>query len=161
ATASILVLCLLLQAHPPSWPSSARAQVPAPRASIEAQSDADRIADQPVCVGSRVWSAGELAPTIAYRLRRVGDRLFVGYFACWSTERPWGNNVLTYTVLPALVVDGVYSHFLFGFSGVRDAMYGPEDVEGVTVEYRDRPGSTLQVVGGVAEDGIHGTVHLS
>jgi hypothetical protein len=98
---------------------------------------------------------------MAFRSERVGDRLFVGYFACWSTERPWGNNALTFTVLPALAVDAFYSHFLFGFSGVRDALYGPRDVEGVTVEYRDTPDGSLRVVGGVADDGVHGTVRLS
>lgn len=155
-TAVMLALCVVSQRHHPEWPGAST-----PDAVARVSAEARRIEGQSVCVGSRVWSAGELAPTVAYRAQRIGDRLFVGYFVRWTTERPWGNNAMTYTVVPALAVDAVYSHFLLGFSGVRDVLYGPDDVEGVTVEYREVPDGSLEVVAGVADDGAHGRVTLS
>jgi len=94
-------------------------------------------------------------------MRRQGNRLTVGYFVYWSEERPWGNNSLSYTVLPALAVDAVYSHFLYVFPGLKDAMYGAGDIEGVQVSYEQRPDGSLEVVTGRADDGNHGAVELS
>lgn len=114
-----------------------------------------------MCVGARSWSAGALGDTVLYRTRRNGNRLTVGYFVYWSEERPWGNNSLSYTVLPALAVDAVYSHFLYVFPGLKDAMYGAGDVEGVQVSYEQRPDGSLEVLNGRADDGNHGRVDLS
>jgi len=122
--------------------------------------DAARIEQQPVCVGSRRWSAGKLGDTILYRHRRVGRKLEVGYFVYWSTERPWGRNVLSYTVVPALLIDAAYSHFLWVLPGFKDVLHGAADVEGVRVELEERDG-VLDVVGGTADDGFHHGVKLS
>lgn len=79
----------------------------------------------------------------------------------WSEERPWGKNVVSFTVLPALAVDGVYSHFLYIFPGLKDALYGSGDIEGVQVLYEQRPDGSLDIVSGTADDGNHGRVLLS
>jgi hypothetical protein len=123
--------------------------------------DDARVVEQPVCVGARSWSAGSLGDTVLYRTRRLGNRLTVGYFVYWTEERPWGNNSLSYAVLPALAVDAVYSHFLYVFPGLKDAMYGAGDVEGVQVTYELRPDGSLDVVSGRADDGNHRPVTLS
>src|SRR2546423_157770 len=59
----------------------------------------------PLCVASESWSAGELGRTVLYRYKREGRTLTVGYFVYWTTERPWGKNLLSYSVLPALFID--------------------------------------------------------
>ena len=117
--------------------------------------------EQPVCVGARSWSAGALGSTVLYRTRRTGNRITVGYFVYWSEERPWGNNSLSYSVLPALAVDAVYSHFLYVFPGLKDAMYGAGDIEGAQVSYEQRPDGSLDVLSGRADDGSHNRVDLS
>ena len=114
-----------------------------------------------MCVGARSWSAGSLGETVLYRTRRVGNRIAVGYFVYWSEERPWGDNSLSYAVLPALAVDAVYSHFLYVFPGLKDAMYGSGDIEGVQVLYEQRPDGSLDVVSGRADDGNHEPVVLT
>ena len=113
-----------------------------------------------MCVASRRWTAGDLGDTILYRVHRVGRRLEVGYFVYWSTERPWGHNVLSYTLVPALLIDATYSHFLWVFPGAKDLLHGAGDVEGVRVELEDRDGA-LRVLGGTADDGFHRGVALS
>jgi hypothetical protein len=123
--------------------------------------DDARVVEQPVCVAARSWSAGALGDTVLYRARRVGNRIRVGYFVYWSEERPWGDNSLSYTVLPALAVDAVYSHFLYVFPGLKDALYGAGDVEGVQVLYEQRADGSLDVVSGHADDGNHEPVALS
>jgi hypothetical protein len=55
----------------------------------------------------------------------------------------------------------VYSHFLYLFPGLKDALYGPGDIEGVLVEFEERQDGSLQVVGGMADDGNHAPVRLS
>jgi hypothetical protein len=55
----------------------------------------------------------------------------------------------------------VYSHFLFVLPGVRAALYGPGDVEGASVRYRIASNTTLEVLGAVAQDGVHEEVALS
>jgi hypothetical protein len=114
-----------------------------------------------VCVGARSWSAGSLGDTLLFRTRRQGNRITVGYFVYWSEERPWGSNSLSYAILPALAVDAVYSHFLYVFPGIKDAMYGTGDIEGVQVSYEQRADGSLDVVSGRADDGNHGAVALS
>jgi len=134
---------------------------PKPATAEQRSGDDARVVDQPVCVGARSWSAGALGDTVLYRTRRNGNRLTVGYFVYWSEERPWGNNSLSYTVLPALAVDAVYSHFLYVFPGLKDAVYGAGDIEGVQVSYEQRPDGSLTVLEGRADDGNHGRVDLS
>lgn len=157
--ATVVALGLGVDAEPtPAWP----AQAPVPVIDSQARSvERALIEAQPVCIVSKVWSAGELGETLAYHYRRSGDLLEVGYFVFWSTERPWGDNALTLTVLPAAAIDAVYSHFLFVLPGVRAALYGPGDVEGASVTYRIRADRSLEVLGAVAQDGVHEEVELS
>ena len=115
----------------------------------------------PVCIASSTWSAGELGRTLLYRAQREGRRLMVGYFAYWSTERPWGNNALSYAVLPALVVDAFYSHLLFMFPGAQYYIHGPGDIEGARVTYEQRDDGEWVPVSAVADDGTHHEVELS
>ena len=82
-----------------------------------------------------------------YRVRRSGRKIEIGYFVYWSTERPWGNNALSYAVLPALLTDAFYSHFLYVFPGVKDYLYGAGDIEGARVEFQERPDGSLEVEG--------------
>ncbi|HYO93571.1 MAG TPA: hypothetical protein VER33_03620 [Polyangiaceae bacterium] len=123
--------------------------------------DDELIRTQRVCVGSKVWSAGTLGQTLLYHYRRVGNELRVGYFAYWSLERPWGNNTLTYTLLPALVIDSAYSNFLFVLPGLRRAIYGAGDIEGALVVYEDRPDGRLLPREAWADDDLHRAVRLS
>jgi hypothetical protein len=87
--------------------------------------------------------------------------LRVGYFVYWSTERPWGDNALSYALLPALFTDAFYSHFLFVLPGARWAMYGPGDIEGATVVYEENADGSLEPIEGFAEDPTHQPVSLS
>ncbi|HMJ16104.1 MAG TPA: hypothetical protein VK524_32035, partial [Polyangiaceae bacterium] len=103
--AVVVALGLAAHAEPsPAWPAQVASRIvdrsthSFERALIESQ---------PVCIVSKVWSAGELGETLAYHYQRSGDRIEVGYFAFWSTERPWGDNALTLTVLPAAAIDAV------------------------------------------------------
>lgn len=76
----------------------------------------------------------------------------VGYFAFWSEERPWGNNWLTWSVVPALSVDLVYSRALLVAPGLQRVLYGGGDVEGVQVVYRLGSDGVLHVDHAVADD---------
>ena len=116
-----------------------------------------------VCIGATRGSAGQRGASVLYRVRREGaDALTVGYFVYWSTERPWGANWLTYTVLPALLVDAIYTHFLFVLPGLQRAIYGPGDVEGVRVEYRRRRADGAWTpIAATADDAFHHEVGLS
>ncbi len=108
---------------------------------------------QPICIGSAVRSAGTLSDVLYYRAEARGDgHVSVGYFAFFSEERPWGNNWLTWTVVPALAVDLVYSRALFVGPGVQRAMYGAGDVEGVEVDYDVEADGLLKVDHAVADD---------
>lgn len=153
--------CVLLLALSGCAVAPREAAWPAPAPSEQRSGDDARVVEQPICVGARSWSAGSLGDTVLFRTRRNGNRLTVGYFVYWSEERPWGDNSLSYTVLPALAVDAVYSHFLYFFPGIKDAMYGTADIEGAQVSYEERADGTLEVVSGRADDGNHGTVQLS
>jgi hypothetical protein len=128
---------------------------------VDESAENAHIVAQPLCVGARAWSTGTLGDTVLYRTRRIGRKIAVGYFIYWSEERPWGGNVLSYTVLPALATDAVYSHFLYLFPGLKDALYGPGDIEGVLVEYEEREDGSLSVISGAADDGNHTPVRLS
>ena len=103
---SSLSMSCLNMGGSPLWPGpSARA------------ADANIVRKLPLCVASESWSAGELGHTVLYRYKREGRMLTVGYFVYWTTERPWGKNVLSYSLLPALFIDAFYSHFFFLFPG--------------------------------------------
>ncbi|WP_437738131.1 hypothetical protein [Sorangium sp. So ce1335] len=116
---------------------------------------------QAICVGSTVASAGELGDVLYYR-SAPGERgeVSVGYYAFFSEERPWGNNWLTWTVLPALAVDLVYTHALFVGPGVQRVMYGKGDVEGFRIVYSVGDDGRLAVEHGVADRGDHSEVRL-
>jgi hypothetical protein len=114
-----------------------------------------------ICVGSSVASSGDLGDTLYYRAAVLPDgKLVVGYFAFFSEERPWGNNWLTWTVVPALAVDMFYTRAMFVGPGLQRAMHGKGDVEGFRIVYDLRPDGTLEVERAVADDGSHDTVLL-
>jgi hypothetical protein len=120
------------------------------------------IEDQPVCIGSAVASAGALSDVLYYRAIALDDgRIAVGYFAFFSEERPWGNNWLTWSVLPALAVDLVYSRALLVAPGLQRALYGAGDVEGIAVVYDVAPDRSLRVDHALAEDRSERMVSLT
>ena len=120
------------------------------------------IEQREVCVGSSVKSVGELGEVLYYRATVLPDgKLAVGYFAFFSEERPWGNNWLTWTVLPALAVDMFYTRTMFVAPGLQRAISGKGDVEGFRVVYEQLPDGTLSVERAVADDGSHAPVHLA
>lgn len=138
-----------------SWMPVGSLPARAPRAHV-ATGAAAAIESAPICIGSSVRSAGELGDTLYYRATATGEHeLTVGYFAFWSEERPWGDNWLTYSVLPALAVDLVYSRALMVAPGLQRAMYGKGDVEGVRVVYSIDPRGGLRVERAAANDGVH------
>jgi hypothetical protein len=99
---------------------------------------------QPICIGSTVHSFGRLGDVVYYRAApRADGRLDVGYYVFYSEERPWGNNWLTWSILPALAIDLVYTRALFVAPGAQRALYGKGDVEGFRVVYEAAPGSPL------------------
>jgi hypothetical protein len=117
------------------------------------------IEKQPVCIGSSVASAGSLSEVLYYRAVSKSDgRVMVGYFAFFSEERPWGNNWLTWSVVPALAVDLVYSRTLLVAPGVQRALYGAGDVEGVAIVYETMPGGALRIDHALAEDRSERTI---
>lgn len=124
------------------------------------EADDEVVRELPVCVASQQWSAGELGRSVLYQFKRVGHELHVGYFVYWTTERPWGKNVLSYLVLPALVVDSFYSHLFFLFPGLQRLIHGPGDVEGARVVYQERENGRWTPVSAVADDGLHQEVVL-
>src|SRR5262245_37750247 len=98
----------------PTWPAPdvAKASAMATTSSAGATDDASLVKRLPVCIASPSWSAGELGQTVLFHYKREDRKLKVGYFVHWTTERPWGNNALSYAVVPALFIDAFYSHFL-------------------------------------------------
>jgi hypothetical protein len=111
---------------------------------------------QPICIGSLVQSAGERAGVLYYRAVAMDDGLIaVGYFAFYTEERPWGNNWLTWTVVPALAVDMVYSRAFWVAPGLQRTIHGLGDVEGVSIVYRQAPDGSLSVDHALVDDGTH------
>jgi hypothetical protein len=143
----------------PDWPA---AENPAPdaRASDAIGKDDALVKAQKVCVGSSVWSAGRMGESLAFRVERRGNRLAVGYFVFWSSERPWGGNALSFSVTPALLIDSFYSHGLFVLPGLQRVVHGPGDVEGVLVVYEIERGR-LRPLHAIADDEFHREVRLS
>jgi hypothetical protein len=135
-------------------------RAPGPRGAATAEQTA--IEQQPVCVGSSVASAGALSDVLYYRAMALADgRVAVGYFAFFSEERPWGNNWLTWSVVPALAVDLVYSRALLVGPGLQRAMYGAGDVEGFRIMYGRSPDGALHVDEATADDRTEEEVALS
>lgn len=133
----------------------------APRAEVTTAVVA-AIESAPVCIGSSVVSAGDLGDTLYYRATALPDgKLAVGYFAFWSEERPWGGNWMTYSVLPALAVDLVYSRALMIAPGLQRALYGKGDVEGVRIVYSVGAGGVLRAESAAANNGVHEPIALS
>lgn len=119
------------------------------------------IEKQRVCVGAAMDSAGTLAETLYYRAAWLPDgKIAVGYFAFYSDERPWGNNWLTWTVLPALGIDLVYSRSLMIAPGLQRAIYGKGDVEGFRIVYDVDDHGGLHVSYGLADNSAHSPVRL-
>jgi hypothetical protein len=120
------------------------------------------IESAPVCIGSAVASVGVLSDVLYYRAIATDDgRVAVGYFAFFSEERPWGNNWLTWTVVPALAVDLVYSRAFLVAPGVQRALFGAGDVEGVGVVYDVAADGSLQLDHAMAEDRTERMVHIT
>lgn len=117
---------------------------------------------QPVCIGSTVHSAGELGGALLYRSARLpGGRIEVGYYAFFSEERPWGNNWLTWSLLPALALDLVYTRGLLVGPGLQRAAYGRADVEGFRVVYAPDGEGGLRAESAVADDDQHRRADLT
>ncbi len=120
------------------------------------------IETQPVCIGSTVRSAGALSDVLYYRAVSLGDgHVAVGYFAFFSEERPWGNNWMTWSVVPALAIDLFYSRTLLIAPGLQRALYGAGDVEGVRVLYETLADGSLRLDNARADDATHAPVSLS
>lgn len=135
---------------------------PAAEAARAPDPDADAIEAHSICIGSTVHSAGDLGPALLYRSARLPDgRVAVGYYAFFSEERPWGNNWMTWTVLPALALDLVYTRGLLVGPGLQRARYGIGDVEGFRVIYTRGPGGELVPERAVADDDKHRSAELS
>jgi hypothetical protein len=133
---------------------------PGPRGERTAEQAA--IERQPVCIGSSVMSAGALSNILYYRAVVLADgHIEVGYFAFFSEERPWGNNWMTWSLVPALAVDLVYSRALLVAPGLQRALYGKGDVEGVRVKYAVLADGSLRLERAVADDATEGPVVLS
>jgi hypothetical protein len=160
----------------PVWPSACRLEldrgnpqrstmepvVRAAKACSERDDDLAKFIRQvPVCVvWTKPWS-GTLGSSMLFHARRTEpDLVVVGYFAYWTTERPFGDNDLTRWVLPALAVDAVYSHLLFVLPGLQQVMYGPGDIEGVRVTYRQKQSGQLVPIAVYADDSRHRELSL-
>ena len=104
--------------HPTGVPS------PRPDSLRRPRSSATSFASAP---GHQRGRASPRASIVARTLAMVASPWGITRF---SDERPWGDNWLSWSVLPALAVDLVYTRFLFGLPGFRRARYGPADVEG-------------------------------
>ncbi len=166
----------------PAWPDSCRAEAPRTEARVaeasllspitnnrgssttcaDSAGPLDKLIRQrPICIVSTQSWAGDLGKSLLYRVSRSGaERVIVGYFAYWTTERPWGDNSLTRWLLPAVAIDGFYSHLLFVLPGVQRLLYGPGDVEGVRVTYRLTAPDHMVPVSIVADDDRHQEVTL-
>jgi hypothetical protein len=146
----------------PSWPGTP-SHLALADAAAQAPADQDQgdavVRSVSVCIAAPRWSAGELGRTILYRVRRDDDRMQVGYFVYWSTERPWGRNRSSFALVPALLTDAVYSHFLFVLPGLQRLLYGPGDVEGVRVTFA-RTSTGWVPISAIADDDYHREVEL-
>ena len=153
-----MVLAILTGAAPRS-----AAELPAPTgwAAGPGAPEDEAILAQPIRIASTVESAGELGPALLYRRGRLPDgRLVVGYYAFFSEERPWGNNWLTWSVVPAIAVDAVYTRLLFVGPGLQRAAFGPADVEGFQVVYAIGPDGRLSPERAFADDAQHRRAEL-
>lgn len=150
--AAALAPAILAMARTPPWPD---VQGEAARAGRD---PAERL--PAICIGTTVWSAGQLGRSLLFRARRDGDVLSVGVFVHWTTERPWGANWLTYAVVPALLMEAVYTHLGFVLPGLQRAIYGPGDVEGVEIDFRRRGDGGWIPVAAMADDAAHRSVAL-
>ena len=116
---------------------------------------------QPICIGSTVRSAGELGDALVYHAaERPDGRVEVGYYVFFSDERPWGNNWQSWSVLPALAIDLVYTRGFLVAPGVQRMKYGKADVEGFRVVYRRETGGRLTVERVFADDDGHQPTEL-
>jgi hypothetical protein len=117
---------------------------------------------QPVCIGSTMASAGTLGDVLYYRSVKLEDGgVAVGYYAFFSEERPWGNNWLTWSVVPAMAVDMVYSRALLVAPGIQRLLYGAGDVEGVGAVYDVEDSGALHLRYARADDAHEHPVTLS
>lgn len=138
--------------------------VPAVKEKAVAVTDPEQAAieKKEICVGSAVMSAGDLTDVLYYRATATAaHQISVGYFAFFSEERPWGNNWQTWTLLPALAIDFIYTRALFVGPGLQRAISGKGDVEGFRIDYAVKEDGTLEVVRAEADDGTHRPVHLA
>src|SRR5580704_6195931 len=134
-----------------NWQVAALPKSPGPRGSpTEEQAAIER---QPVCVGSAIASAGTLSDVLYYRAEaRPDGKVAVGYFAFFSEERPWGNNWLSWSLIPALAVDMVYSRAFWVAPGLQRAIHGAGDIEGISVFYRREADGLLSVDHAIVDD---------
>jgi hypothetical protein len=137
-------------------------RAPAPANATPSGAREEAVERVEICVGSTLVSAGELPEALYYDTAPQADgTLAVGYYVRFSDERPWANNWLTWSLLPALAVDLVYSRALFVAPGLQALLYGPGDVEGFRIVYAREPNGSLSAREAVADDGQHAPVALS
>jgi hypothetical protein len=131
-------------------------------AQAHAQKQLDELVRQvPICIVSTHAWAGDLGSSILYNVRRQDSKcVHVGYYAYWTTERPWGDNRLTHWLLPALVIDAFYSHLLFVFPGLQRILYGAGDIEGVRISFRLNMLGRLTPEAIIADDDTHREVTI-
>ena len=153
AAAAALVAAMVAAMTTPTWPEPELELAPAAKGPLERHPT--------ICIGAKVWSAGQLGHSVLFRARRDGEALSLGVFVHWTTERPWGANGLTYTVIPALLMDAVYTHLLFGLPGLQRAIYGAGDVEGVRIDFRLGGDGTWIPIAAMADDAAHRNVALA
>ncbi len=116
----------------------------------------------PICIVTKQVWAGDLGQAMLYRIRRrKGYTVHVGYYAYWSTERPWGDNDLSRWLVPAMVVDAFYSHLLFVFPGLQRLLYGAGDVEGARIVFQWEEPNRLTPVAITADDESHREVTIN
>lgn len=129
---------------------------------VEDESLVSLVQSAAVCIAAKEDWAGSLGKTLLFHARRTGrGHITVGYFAYWTTERPWGRNRLTRQVLPALMIDAFYSHLFFVLPGLQRVMYGPGDIEGMRVVYTVGHDARLIPVSAFADNEFHTEVELS
>lgn len=153
---ALFFLSATAQEPPPVWPT------PSIVSPIVVSAEEDSwVRNQEVCLAQSGAFAGTLGDTLAYRYQRQGNTLRVSYFAYWSSESPWGHESL----VRSLLIDSVYTHFLFVTRGLQYFIFGPGDVEGAQVSYRIEHSSsgraTLTPLDGQAEGRHHEQVSLT
>lgn len=147
----------------PQRPNSDRAlqDVRSPQPIFGDRSLLDVVRRTTVCIASREQWAGTLGNTLLFQAQRTGvKRVTVGYFVYWTTERPWSKSLLPRQFFSAVATDAFYSHFFFVLPGLQRLLYGPGDIEGMSVQYSVDAADRLYPTAAFADNGMHVEVRL-